>query len=205
MPHSTFHRSLEPIVDLSEQDYQRKTSIGDFIKQLKAVTVIKNKSAEPTAPCRISDFIDHQIKSKPDAPAIQYESDTPITFAELGNIAEHVAHSLPARDGEIVPICMDVSVRMIGTILGILKAGAAYTILDPTGSVARNKIIVGDCHAKVVIVDERYAHFFSQSVVIETSLSQQSTQGTNTPNNVGAGTDASVPAYLIYTSGESVK
>ncbi|KAI4231866.1 MAG: hypothetical protein LQ349_005333 [Xanthoria aureola] len=137
----------------------------------------------PKAPCRIFDYIKYQVDTNPDAPALQYESDPAISYAQLDKLTERIARALSVRKGTIVPICMDVSVNLIATIVAILRAGAVYLVLDPKGSVERNNGVIEDCNANIAIIDTHYAPSYERKKhdIEEASV-----------------TDA---AYLVYTSG----
>ncbi|MGR7028194.1 amino acid adenylation domain-containing protein [Geodermatophilus sp. URMC 62] len=62
------------------------------------------------------------------------------TYGELNAAANRFAHHLLALGmgrGAVVGVCLDRSVDLVVSILGILKAGAAYVPLDPTYPVER--------------------------------------------------------------------
>ena len=97
---------------------------------------------------------------------------------------------------------MDVSVELIATILAILRSGSAYVVLDPSGSAERNNRIVEDTEADFVVVDEKYSSFFTRSVVLRAALSK-GLKATGIRGQIEVKPDD--PAYLIYTSGMSLK
>lgn len=152
-----------------------------------------------TAPCSITEFIDHQIPLRPEAPAVQFQSDKATTYSELSKLSERIAHVLSIRKGTVIPICMDVSVEFIGTILAILRLGAAYVILDPMGPTNRNIGIVESCGADIVVVDERFSTLYRGGIALKTALSQLVLRDVGSQNRVHV--VASDRAYLIYTSG----
>ena len=56
------------------------------------------------------------------------------TAGELDRYANRVAHRLlreGLKAGDLVGICVERSVEMLGALLGVLKAGGAYVPLDP--------------------------------------------------------------------------
>lgn len=172
------------------------------VMKAKATLIRDNLLATPSAPCRVHDYINHQMLLHPDAPAIQYESENFLSYGELDKLAERIALVLPITPNTVVPICMDVSVGLVATIVAILRSGAAYCILDPGGSVERNKGIVEDTNADMVIVDRAYAPLFDKSLDLEDALSKKSIHASEQWDTME--TAPSDAAYLIYTSGESL-
>lgn len=81
-----------------------------------------------------------------------------VTYAELDAACARVAQGLGQLgigSGALVGICMARSVALISTILGVLKAGAAYVPLDHTYPHQRLTQIVEDARPSLVVVDER--------------------------------------------------
>jgi len=56
------------------------------------------------------------------------------------------------RRGDRVALCLPKTIDAVAAILGILKAGAAYVPLDPTGPASRAAAIVSDCGVAAVFV-----------------------------------------------------
>lgn len=157
--------------------------------------------ASPKAPCRVHDYVNHHISTRPDSPAIQFESAAPITYSQLDKMASHISKALSIKPNSIVPICMDVSVEFIATILAVLRSGAAYCVLDPGGSVERNNGIVEDTNASMVLVHRIYGKLFgNRGLSIEDALSKEVIEHPETRNEVETTTDDA--AYLVYTSGK---
>ena len=159
------------------------------------------------APCCVYDFIQYQVTTQPEAPAVQFSTSESVTYLQLSELTADIVLALDIQPHTIVPVCMEPSVRFIATILAILKAGAAYVILDPHGSLERNRGIVDDCNADVVLVDKDYAPHFEKSVVLDSlSLGKASPKGFLPCDSYGPIQDSDVgaddPAYLVYTSGK---
>ena len=156
----------------------------------------------PKAPCAVHELINHQAVLHPNSPAVQFESTKPTTYGQLNALAVRITNKLAIKPKTIVPICMDVSVEFVATILAILRSGAAYCTIDPSGSLERNNGIVEDCNASMVVVNQIYAPLFgNRGMSIEGALSTESEDVSEKrqSSEVSAG-DA---AYLIYTSGMS--
>ncbi len=93
--------------------------------------------ARPAAP-RVPDeasvpaLFESQARRTPDAIALLHGDDT-ITYARLDEQANQLAHAMIAagvRRGEVVGVHVERGARMVACLLGVLKAGAAYTMLD---------------------------------------------------------------------------
>ncbi|UKO99561.1 non-ribosomal peptide synthetase [Nostoc sp. UHCC 0870] len=74
-----------------------------------------------------------QVKDNPNAIAL-IVGQQQLTYAELNQRANQLAHyliSLEIKPEILVGICIQPSLEMAVAILAVLKAGAAYTLLDP--------------------------------------------------------------------------
>lgn len=134
-------------------------------------------SRHPTPPCTITCLFEHQVQLYPFDPAVEFENQPPISFSQLKHLSNRIAGALPVQPGSIVPICLDLSVELIASILGVLGCGAAYVILDPAGSVERNRFIVEEVHADFVMTSERYSDLFQSSVIVDDLLVNAASRG----------------------------
>ncbi|KAL8820770.1 MAG: hypothetical protein Q9223_001086 [Gallowayella weberi] len=152
--------------------YYPNTQDGPNEVQLKVLDEKQNAPGNlPVPPCCIFNYIKHQVNTKPDAPALQYELNPAVSYAELDKLTEKITRVLSIRKGTIVPICMDVSINLVATIVATLRAGAAYLVLDPHGSVERNNCIIEDCTADIVVVNAQYAPSYEKGLVLDSALS----------------------------------
>ena len=139
-------------------------------------------------------------------PAVQLEKSSVVSFSRLNGLVNRIAAGLPVPPGSIVPVCLDPSVELIASIIGILQCGATYVILDPTGSVERNRYIIEEVNACLVVTDKKYSGFFSQPILVSTlleedpSLARRKDARYNPPH-----VDPATPAYIIYPSGSTGK
>ncbi|MFZ3494409.1 amino acid adenylation domain-containing protein [Streptomyces sp. 5.8] len=77
-----------------------------------------------------------------------------VSFAELNARANRLARHLMAtgvRRGEVVGVYLPRSVELVVSLLAVLKAGAAYTLLDPAFPVERLTAVVEDAGVGVVV------------------------------------------------------
>ncbi|MCP4777822.1 MAG: AMP-binding protein, partial [Planctomycetaceae bacterium] len=81
----------------------------------------------------VHQLFEEQVGRTPDVVAIEFGGLT-LSYRELDDRANHLANDLRGhglKTGETVGVCMDRSPESVVSILGILKAGAAYVPLDP--------------------------------------------------------------------------
>lgn len=87
------------------------------------------------------------------------------TYGELNVLSNRFAHYLIDRGigpGSLVGICLDRSIELLVTILGTLKAGAAYVPFDTTYPLERLRLMASQLTAlKMVVVSPATGHLVS--------------------------------------------
>lgn len=145
-------------------------------------------------------LFEEQARRAPDANAVQFEMDAPLTYSMLNRRSNQLARQLRQFSASYIPVHMRTSTDFIVALLAILKAGAAYVILDPDAPTARKSFITGDVNADFVLVDESTAGQFPKELDINVLLNQ-SLNGDE--SDLITGQVPSNPAYIIYTSGST--
>jgi amino acid adenylation domain-containing protein len=158
------------------------------------------KASQPPRSGLVHQFIEEQAESIPDAYAIQYEQDDPLTFSALNILSNRVARQIPALSGSIVPVHMHPSVNFVVALLAILKAGGAYVILDPDAGATRRTFIIDDTRANLVLVDDASAGQYHNELNVDDLVRQSADQS---GSNLAINQSDSDMAYIIYTSGSS--
>ncbi|MFD0268801.1 amino acid adenylation domain-containing protein [Streptomyces sp. NPDC127106] len=77
-----------------------------------------------------------------------------LTYAELDRLSDAVADRLAARGirpGDRVAVCLERSPLLVSTLLGVLKAGAAYVPLDPAYPAQRLRHCIEDAGAGALV------------------------------------------------------
>lgn len=183
-------------------------------------------SAYPEHCTTLPSFFLHTASLTPNAPALQFDT-TVLSYAQLLHLATFFAHDLVERGvqrGQIVPLCVDKSIEMIISMLGILLAGCGYLNLEPKFPSARKEGIVRELEgeglgAGVAVVQsgekevwgswsegkEGLLILVDPSEILAPLLERLDTLETDFPLPaidlpVSKPTD---PAYLIYTSGST--
>ncbi|USX53632.1 amino acid adenylation domain-containing protein [Lentzea sp. HUAS12] len=126
----------------------------------------------------------------PDRLALTH-GDRSWTYAELDAAANRVAHTLAAdgvRRGDRVGVLLERGERVVTTILGVLKAGAAYVPVDLTTPQDRADFVFSDTGVDVVVTDDYLTH----SRLDEAPEHRPDTH-----------VDPADLAYIIFTSGST--
>ncbi|MBB5315458.1 hybrid non-ribosomal peptide synthetase/type I polyketide synthase [Tunturibacter empetritectus] len=126
------------------------------------------------------------------------------TGRELDQYSNRVAHRLQQeglKAGDLVGLCVERSVEMLGALLGVLKAGGAYVPLDPRHPKDRLEMVLEDAGAALLLVGGSFStaqpgfKTSAKVVVLDTKIAEES----DAPLEVPAAADSL--AYVIYTSG----
>jgi natural product biosynthesis luciferase-like monooxygenase protein/amino acid adenylation domain-containing protein/non-ribosomal peptide synthase protein (TIGR01720 family) len=104
----------------------------------------------------IVDLFEEQVKRTPGQIALSFK-DEQVTYSELNARADRLAHYLRTvytlKADDLAGVMMDRSVWAIVSILGILKAGAAYVPIDINYPADRKSYIINDTALKVLIIE----------------------------------------------------
>ncbi|WP_329128262.1 amino acid adenylation domain-containing protein [Streptomyces caniferus] len=157
-------------------------------------------------------LLDDQAARTPRAAALVSGRDT-LTYRELDERANRVARALIARGigpEQLVAVAATPGTDLVVTLLGVLKAGAAYVPVDPQHPVDRIAYVLGDAAPSLVLADSA-AYAALPAEVARTLLDGAGAQGLGADlpcGPVGDGErrvplDPAHPAYVIYTSGST--
>src|SRR5205807_6698578 len=106
---------------------------------------------ESTSPT-LADLVEARRDNSPNGIAVCFR-DEELTYAELDRAADQLAGVLQCRglsDGSLVGVCLPRGPRLITALLAVLKAGAAYVVLDPELS-TRVRDVLSDAEPDVVV------------------------------------------------------
>ncbi|KAK1250213.1 hypothetical protein MKX08_010216 [Trichoderma sp. CBMAI-0020] len=166
-----------------------------------------NSECLQTQDTLIHDVIFKRASKSPDRTAVS-SWDGEWTYSELDNVSSRLAayiQSLDLGQGQaILPLCFEKSKWIIASILAVLKAGQAFTLIDPCDPPARMAQVCRQTGATVALTSSLHsstiATAIDRCVVIDDdflqSLSRDKTQlkATVTPQDL---------AYCIFTSGST--
>lgn len=127
---------------------------------------------------------------------------TSLTFSVLNEKANQVAHLL-IQSGvtveDVIPIHMSKSPDFYISVLGILKAGAAFSPMNPDLPEARKKFMISELRPKVIVARDDFVDWIGNIHVLnvkrlEGAPTDNPTVQSLRPNNI---------AYCLYTSGST--
>ena len=125
-----------------------------------------------------------------------------LTFKTLNEEANQIAHALIEHDisaEDIVPIHMSKSPQFYASVLGVLKAGAAFAPMHPDLPEARKRLMLSELRPKVIL---SVANSLSWSETIPTvNVTAVGSHAKENPDSQA--TRPSNLAYCLYTSGST--
>ena len=157
-----------------------------------------------------------QAARTPHAVALS-EGTQAMTYAELDAAANRVAWQLIAAGAgpeTVVAVAVERSLAMVATVLGVLKAGAAYLPVDPGLPAERLAYLLGDAQPVAIVTTSALAPLVPATTAVTVTVDDLSPAPPGTPGGAPpdraptdrdrtAPLDARHPAYLIYTSGST--
>ncbi|MCF4136396.1 condensation domain-containing protein [Streptomyces sp. Tue 6430] len=147
-------------------------------------------------------LIEERVAADPDAVAVAF-GDRCWTFGEINARANRLAHHLRdigVRPDTLVAVCLERSPELIATLLGILKAGAAFVPLDPDYPVDRIAYMVEDTGTPLIVTSSDLAGRLPDTVDRLLVDTQWPAGPEDNPQPVASPDDL---AYVIYTSGST--
>jgi amino acid adenylation domain-containing protein len=133
--------------------------------------------------------------------------DKSISYNELDKLSDKIAKRLldsGIKANQFVGIYLDRSEIMLASIVGVLKAGAAYVPLDPQFPKDRIDFISTDASLAIILTEQKYydSEVFKKELVINVDSI------VNAPENCvfqAPSIQLTDAAYMIYTSGSTGK
>ena len=155
---------------------------------------------------------DAQVKRAGDAVACWDERGA-WSYLEVAQHANRLAHALVARGtqaGDLVAVCLDRDGKLLATLLGIWKAGAAYVPLDPAYPRTYLRQILDDARPSAVVCGAQHQALLelddARCVTLEQVWSVDSKHLDTPPRPMGKEKPRpDALAYVMYTSGSTGK
>ncbi|KAE8151712.1 acetyl-CoA synthetase-like protein [Aspergillus avenaceus] len=168
-----------------------------------------NSAVLPMVNKCINEGIFEMCKKTPDAVAVDAWDGT-FTYGDLHDLTSKLAGYLQtsgAGPGVFIPICMEKSRWVSIAIMGVIQAGGAFVLLDPSLPPDRLRSICELVNAPLIISSPSCEDVSSRLVervllVSEESLSHFASDSVVSPDNRANPEDA---LYVIFTSGSTGK
>ncbi|KAB8232042.1 uncharacterized protein BDW43DRAFT_280198 [Aspergillus alliaceus] len=186
------------------------TPVGDFGPQDAARLREWNRSLPPPVNSCVHTQISRQCHEAPDSTAIDAWDGT-MTYAELERVSSaFAAHLIQIGVGReiIVPLWFDKSRWVVVAMLGVIKAGGAFVLLDASLPLKRIQFIVGEVNASIIVASTQYtaraAELVPQVVVLNDRLFDPTKlSGNDESLNSLPLASPSNAVYVMFTSGST--
>jgi len=145
------------------------------------------------------------VKQQPDAIAVS-EGSRSLTYAELETRSRALACALikkGARPGMVVVIHIPRSIDLVVALLGVLRSGAAFYVLEKTVPEERARTIISDTGASIAISLDGTMPAQLAELSDAIAVDQPGTSDTADNTDLPAKIDADWPMYVMYTSGST--
>ncbi|MFE5711065.1 amino acid adenylation domain-containing protein [Streptomyces sp. NPDC056501] len=160
-----------------------------------------------TPPGRVDRLFEAQAARTPEAIALLF-ADEEVTYGALDAQATRLARRLHAggvRAGDIVAVHLERGPDLVRALLAVLKAGAAYTLLDPDFPGERLAAVLTQTRATAVVTAPDVPEWLAATGV---PLVHPATPGTGsrtdiTPLLPALPDNAEAPACVMFTSGST--
>ncbi|HRI35132.1 MAG TPA: condensation domain-containing protein, partial [Saprospiraceae bacterium] len=156
----------------------------------------------------IAELFEEQVLKTPEAIALVFQ-DKEMSYRQLSETSNQLAHVLKESyeigHEDLVGLQLERSEWLIVSILGILKAGAAYVPIDPEYPVARKEHIINDTSLKLLITETNFVLEldYYQGAVFAIDVEFNPSDYSPEPLEVACTADSL--AYIMYTSGSTGK
>jgi natural product biosynthesis luciferase-like monooxygenase protein len=156
----------------------------------------------------IHTLVEQQAKRTPDAPAVTFEGTT-ITYRQLDERSNKLAaflRELGVVPDQLVGVCVERSIDLVVSIVGVQKAGGAYVPLDPAYPRERLALMIEDSGASVLLTQRKLVSdlpsYRARLICVDADWPEIEKRSA-APLTGGA--SPSSLAYVIYTSGSTGK
>ncbi|WP_103308734.1 MULTISPECIES: non-ribosomal peptide synthetase [unclassified Pseudomonas] len=171
------------------------------LPQLRSSVLIARETTPASQAANVLELFDEQVRLGPNATAVR-DKDGILSYRELGLRSMALASAFSARGmgpGSVVGIMLPRTADLPLAILGVLRAGACFVVLDADDPPARFAHVLAD--TALVVCSEASAHLIPSQAWV--SLRTLEEQAPSSPGPLGIRIDPALPAYRMYTSGST--
>ena len=130
-----------------------------------------------------------------------------VTYAELNGIANRLARVMLARggsDGKPVALLFEKGVEQIAAMIGVLKAGRAFVLLDSSLPKSRIELTLEDCLPDLTITDRQNILLANDLMRQDQPVVEIESIDTNLPfDNLYREISPDALAFIVHTSGST--
>lgn len=164
----------------------------------------------------VTQLFDAMAKTRPGATALVFEQEQ-MTYGELNRQSDCLAvylHDRGIGKGHVVGLCVERSMTMMVSVLGILKSGAAYLPLDPDYPAERLAHMITDAGVQVIVCNlgltDILPVFDGDMIVLESQMDdirsmENRVHFSRCLDHLKRSSEPGDLAYIIYTSGSTGK
>ncbi|KAI6087648.1 non-ribosomal peptide synthase [Hypoxylon rubiginosum] len=168
----------------------------------------RNTPVPATIETCMHELVAEQASKDPSRPAV-HSWDGDFTYGEVNSKSDQfAAHlvSIGVKAGSIVPLCFEKSRWTVVAVLGVMKAGGTFALMDPSQPEGRLSTIVEQTSATTIVtskLQESLGHRIAPGATHITLTDDQFSSYDTTPSlpHVPASTDL----YIQFTSGSTGK
>lgn len=199
------HHYLEILLAISAQPNAKLAEIDMMTEAEKRALIlnVNDTFVERSTDQVLHQLFEEQVALTPDQVAVAYDGYT-LTYRQLNARANQVARLLRSKGTQpdtLIGIMVDRSIGMVVSMLAVLKAGGAYTPIDPTYPPERIQYMLSDSKAPILLTQRHLKETVEYAGEIIDVDDEAIYAGDDTNLYNVAGRDDL--AYVIYTSGST--
>ncbi|MEU1866242.1 amino acid adenylation domain-containing protein [Streptomyces gardneri] len=218
--HATVERlgqRLSVLLSALAQDPDRALGAVDLLtdQERRELLPVPGDERPAVALGRVDRVFEAQAARTPDATALLFEGES-VTYGTLDVQATRLARRLHAggvRAGDIVAVHLERGPDLVRALLAVLKAGAAYTLLDPDFPAERLSAVLAETRAAAVITAPDVPEWLAAAGVPPVHPTTPDNEadaeadagldpGADVPFSAGPDS-AEAPACVMFTSGST--
>ncbi|KAI9813850.1 MAG: NRPS [Pycnora praestabilis] len=177
-----------------------------YSEEQRKVLVDRLESTPPVVSACLHHIIEVFARNTPNSPAVCDRARS-FTYKELDDFACRMSgylQELGVGPEVIVPVWMEKSALVHIALLGILKAGGAFVLLDPSHPVDRLESIINRVRAKVVVRSFWGPKLVAQTVEYYVNVTEETEDWLPTAAKMSAvNSRPESLAYVVFTSGST--
>lgn len=159
----------------------------------------------------IHTLIAEQVRWRPDAQAI-CSWDGNLTYKEMDDLSTLLAQHLidiGVKNGDIVPLCFEKSRWTTVGVMGVIKAGAAFVLMDPSQPIQRRQVMAQQVKATHILTSREQAKYGpeiaseAKHVIVDTETLDSLAKTIEDPLRKLPEVPPESLLYIIFTSGST--